>query len=631
MASTVGLLKAIKDYDLRRLISFHGRIKSAEAFAKEIHKVQNWLPEEAPLTAKLNSDYVSGEMPTDKRRQKLSQLKNVADGEVALLSNARCLSEGVDVPSLDGVAFIDPKNSQIDIIQAVGRAIRLSTNKTAGTIVLPVFIEKGETAEDVIERSDFKQIWGVISALKAHDETFANELNQLRTEMGRKGKNLKVTGLDKITFDLPRTIEAAIASALRAELVNATTASWEESFGGLQRYVDVQGTANVPTDYLSPDGRKIGAWVGEQRTNKVNLAKARRIRLESLPGWTWNAFEDAWDTAYDSLRSYADCHGHLRMNRNAQSEGERFLSRWTTKQRTKYSKGQLTSTQIERLENISGWSWDPRIEEKRRTLQEIERYFSAYGHVNIPASYQSNGIAWGKRVSSLRANKDSLLIDEVEMLDRLNGWSWDPKGDKWQSNLHALLQYVEEYGTAQVPNSFRNENGMNLGKWVEHQRAARSRGELSSERIVLLEEISGWSWQAHGRATEFLDALNDFVKHFGHSRVPQVYVSQSGVKLGGWVQRTRSSRAKLDMSLITYLERLPGWVWEAREARWLENLQALQVYAGSHGHANVPAKYVDDVGRRLGAWVSSQKINYDNMSEARRSMLEAVPGWSWKS
>jgi predicted helicase len=56
------------------------------------------------LKGKLNSDYVSGEMPADKRRQKLSHLKNMADGAVALLSNARCLSEGVDVPSLDGVA-----------------------------------------------------------------------------------------------------------------------------------------------------------------------------------------------------------------------------------------------------------------------------------------------------------------------------------------------------------------------------------------------------------------------------------------------------------------------------------------------------------------------------------------------
>jgi len=699
LASTVGLLKAINDYDLHRLISFHSRVKGAEAFAKEIHEVQEWLPQEVRLKGKLNSDYVSGEMPTDRRRQKLSQLKNVADGEAALLSNARCLSEGVDIPSLDGVAFIDPKNSQIDIIQAVGRAIRLSTKKTAGTIVLPVFIESGDTTEEVIQRSEFKHVWGVLAALKAHDETFANELNHLRTEKGRIGASFKVEGLSKVVFNLPRTIDASFSQALRAEVVNATTASWDEWLGKLQAYVHEYGDALVPSlfqtsdgfplgawvvtqrgsenllspnrrarleglkhwtwnsldfkwergfralqnyieeygdarvvnGFKSPDGFKLGVWVSEQRTNNVNLSKARCVRLESLPGWTWNTFDDAWDTAYDSLRSYADCHEHLRMNRNAQSEGERFLARWTTKQRTKYSKGQLTTSQIERLENISGWSWDPRIEEKRRTLQEIERYFSAYGHANIPASYQSNGIAWGNRVSSLRANKDSLLIDEVEMLDRLNGWSWNPKGDKWQSNLHALLQYVEEHGTAQVPNSFRNENGVNLGKWLEHQRAARSRGELPSERIVLLEEISGWSWQAHGRTTEFLDALNDFVRHFGHSRVPQVYVSPSGVKLGGWVQRTRSSRAKLDMSLITYLETLPGWVWEAREARWLENLQALQVYAGSHGHANVPAKYVDDVGRSLGTWVSSQKINYDNMSEARRSMLEAVPGWSWKS
>ena len=71
-----------------------------------------------------------------------------ATSEIGLLSNARCLSEGVDVPALDGVAFIDPRSSEIDIIQSVGRAIRLSENKTTGTIVIPVFVEQTEDAED---------------------------------------------------------------------------------------------------------------------------------------------------------------------------------------------------------------------------------------------------------------------------------------------------------------------------------------------------------------------------------------------------------------------------------------------------------------------------------------------------
>ena len=81
--------------------------------------------------------------------------------------NARCLSEGVDVPALDCVAFIDARSSQIDIVQAVGRAIRLSAKKKMGTIVIPVFIEQSDDPEEAIELSNFKPIWEVVDALKS--------------------------------------------------------------------------------------------------------------------------------------------------------------------------------------------------------------------------------------------------------------------------------------------------------------------------------------------------------------------------------------------------------------------------------------------------------------------------------
>ena len=142
LAAQVGLLKAIKDWNLRRLISFHGRVKRAKEFSEDIIQVGEWLDAAHRPSRSLWADHVSGEMPTIARRRKLKRLKNIGENEIGLLSNARCLSEGVDVPSLDGVAFIDPRSSEIDIIQSVGRAIRLSENKTMGTIVIPVFIEQ---------------------------------------------------------------------------------------------------------------------------------------------------------------------------------------------------------------------------------------------------------------------------------------------------------------------------------------------------------------------------------------------------------------------------------------------------------------------------------------------------------
>ena len=204
LAGQIGLLKAIKDWNLHRVISFHGRVKGARVFSEDIVQVAEWLDDDHRPSGNLRAEFVSGEMPTIVRKQKLARLRNVGNGDIGLLSNARCLSEGVDVPALDGVAFIDPRSSEIDIIQSVGRAIRLSENKTMGTIVIPVFIEQTDNAEEALEASEFKPIWDVLEALKSHDERLSDELDQLRIELGAKRRrSVGISDLTKIVLICP--------------------------------------------------------------------------------------------------------------------------------------------------------------------------------------------------------------------------------------------------------------------------------------------------------------------------------------------------------------------------------------------------------------------------------------------
>ena len=130
------------------------------------------MPSGQRPSGELRADYVSGVMPTGERRRRLTRLANPQAHQRALLSNARCLAEGVDVPTLDGVAFIDPRRSEVDIVQAVGRAIRKAADKETGTIVLPVFIESGADADEVLDQSAFKPVWDVLRALRSHDAEF---------------------------------------------------------------------------------------------------------------------------------------------------------------------------------------------------------------------------------------------------------------------------------------------------------------------------------------------------------------------------------------------------------------------------------------------------------------------------
>src|ERR1019366_2968657 len=112
--------------------------------------------------------------------------------------------EGIDVPALDGVAFIDPRRSEVDIVQAVGRAIRLAEDKTIGTIVIPVFIEAGDKPEAALDASAFKPGWDVIRALRAHEDELGQQLDELRRELGRGKKKLRIPA--KIELRLPQNI-----------------------------------------------------------------------------------------------------------------------------------------------------------------------------------------------------------------------------------------------------------------------------------------------------------------------------------------------------------------------------------------------------------------------------------------
>src|SRR6185312_1710287 len=131
--------------------------------------------------------HVDGKMTAKERGQHIDKLRHIGADERGLLSNARCLTEGVDVPALDGVIFVDPKRSEVDIVQAVGRAIRRAPDKKQGTIIIPVFMSDDDDPEAILADSSFETVWWVIKALRLHDEELAEQLDYLRMDTGRPG------------------------------------------------------------------------------------------------------------------------------------------------------------------------------------------------------------------------------------------------------------------------------------------------------------------------------------------------------------------------------------------------------------------------------------------------------------
>jgi predicted helicase len=176
LGSHVMLLRSIEQYGIGRIISFHSRIYKAELFASDLAKINSWVPKNMQVPG-LGLMHLSSRNSSQQRQEALKAF-DTHDGP-SVITNARCLSEGVDIPAVDSIIFADPKKSQTDIIQAVGRAIRLDPrNKNKiGTIIVPVIVPDDADENTFLNHSNYKAIWHVINALSSMDERLAKCLD----------------------------------------------------------------------------------------------------------------------------------------------------------------------------------------------------------------------------------------------------------------------------------------------------------------------------------------------------------------------------------------------------------------------------------------------------------------------
>ncbi|WP_217488627.1 DEAD/DEAH box helicase [Acinetobacter bereziniae] len=125
--------------------------------------------------------HVDGGMNATEKKEKITWLKEQAPQNTCrILSNVRCLSEGVDVPSLDAVLFLTPRNSQVDVVQSVGRVMRKAEGKQLGYVILPVVIPAGVEPEQALNSNEaYRVVWQVLNALRAHDDRFDAMINKL--------------------------------------------------------------------------------------------------------------------------------------------------------------------------------------------------------------------------------------------------------------------------------------------------------------------------------------------------------------------------------------------------------------------------------------------------------------------
>ncbi|MER6612571.1 DEAD/DEAH box helicase [Streptomyces xantholiticus] len=171
---------------MKRAVAFSRSIADSKAIMERFNEVVDAYDDADDDVLHCEVEHVDGTFNTLRRNQLLDWLKqDPGPSNARILTNARCLSEGVDVPSLDAVLFLNPRNSVVDVVQSVGRVMRVAPGKNYGYIILPVAVPAGVSPEKALaDNQRFKTVWQVLQALRAHDDRFNATVNQI--ELNKK-------------------------------------------------------------------------------------------------------------------------------------------------------------------------------------------------------------------------------------------------------------------------------------------------------------------------------------------------------------------------------------------------------------------------------------------------------------
>jgi len=627
LAAHIGLAKATKDYDLKRTISFHGRIKTAQDFAQNHASIVEWMPDDHKPSGTIWADTITGAMNSSSRRKLLDKLKADVPGQHALLSNARCLTEGIDVPSLDGVAFIDPRSSQVDIIQAVGRAIRRADNKALGTIVLPVLIPHDADAEHALEDTAFKPIWAILNALRSHDELLAIQLDEIRTSLGRNPRS--IVPITKVRFDLPANIDLLIpgfSSALYLALVERATQSWNWWYGLTSAFGSEFGQCRrfPETGYR---GYALSNWIEKQRSQyRSGVLEGDKCELLlTLPEWSWEPRDEAWLDMYEAIALLQRSSGSAEIPSNANVDGK-SLGTWAEKQRMRYATESLTPERVRLLNDLPFWSWTPNDDKWNSKYLLLKSFVESHN-----GDHPLRNSILARWIIKQRTRGDDLSSHQRNLLERIPGWSWSPFDQAWESMFEELLEWANREGNLVIPQRGKSKK---LGSWLATQRMRERNNQLSPDKIVRLQQIPGWSAQTLDQLwKERFSELKLIAESLRRMPVQSELDNSGQGYLSSWIftQRQFHKNQKLSEERVKALLSIPGWLWGYEVVDWdarLEELRAITQQLGALPRARDLTLLNQ---KSLLNWITTQRQKYKSGSLPldKIKKLEDTPHWKW--
>ncbi|WP_331731906.1 Helicase associated domain protein (plasmid) [Streptomyces avidinii] len=530
-AMQTALLETMAAHGLQTTITFHHRTVEAEAFAAGLDRVARRLHAVDPgrHPERVWSGWLCGEHEGAHRQSVLADFGRRAGR--AVLSNCRVLGEGVDIRATDSVALIDPKGSAVDIVQAIGRALRQKPGEgKMATLIVPVFLREDEKPEDMLSSNSYRPLIRVLAGLRAHDEKAVEMLaipqeNQKRIvdpyrPVGRAPEEGEEESRLLLRFAAPRD-PALIAKWISYTVINTERQDWRRGAEAAYRYRQREGNLEVPYEHVETEGAfPLGRWLSDQRRSyrAGAMTGERAAELEEL-GIVWDTADAGFATNLGAARAYHELHGTLAAPRHATAL-DQAVGQWLTNIRRPGGLGKDPDRAQRRDTALTAIDpdWNP------RTLGwtvDWQRHYAYLGQLiadgaRLPAvvpGVTRHGEDVGRWLATQRRNWDRL---NEEQQRRLGDLGVKPQkavrarkapakaatatgsragGAAFQKGLEALARYIAREGTLpgragvqEMPDGDIHR----VGIWLANQKQRRDKLDRT-QRAALAGLGVGWA------------------------------------------------------------------------------------------------------------------------------------------
>ena len=579
VAGQIAVVRAMQHSGARRVVTFHRTIDEAAHFARDRLKIYQ--------NAGVVAFHIHGDMPARQRQAVIDAFLSVDYPTV--LTNARCLTEGVDVPDIDMVCFMMRKESLIDVVQATGRALRMRPGKTRGYVMLPLFLDESEPLEQALERSDMAVTWEILHAVLESDGVLAQKLinhpfgvvpGDLASTGGNRGRGkLRVVAPEELLGELERSISMRVISRLSER--------WDVMVELAIAFSRREGNLDVPVDHVEQN-RPLGRWIKRQRFlhSKGRLAPLRAARLTAL-GMIWRPAAMRWEEKVGQLRQFIAAHGHTRLPPEPEYEE---LRRWVAQVRSTAAQEKMARTRIDELNSI-GFTWAATQDRFQYYLGLYRKWRAENTELSPSRRGPDSALHYFLADCLKRYRRGDLAPAIVEELaaagydlrqarrKALTGYQ--RFGERsWDIHFQALKAYLEHGNWSGLWAEARNSN-LNLRSWVSCQRQQKRRAALSTECIAALESLGmEWTPKSEWWAATVRELAEFRAKH-GHQRLPTTReYARLRKRVGGL--RARLKQGTLSAALVEKLQSI-GFARNTDDEFWESNVKALEDWIGKQG------------------------------------------------